>query len=42
MASNVLDEITLPFPNINVEVWEWISISIALLIMNAITYPCCD
>ena len=42
MPSKVWDEVTYPFQNFNgctVEVWEWISNFIPLIIMNVITYP---
>ena len=39
MHSKLLDEITYPFPNFNVKVWEWISNFIPYY-MAVITYPC--
>ena len=45
MPSKVWDEITCPFPNFSgtaVEVWEWRSNFIPHLVMDVITYSCCD
>ena len=45
MPSKMWDEITCPFPNFsscNVEVWEWISNFISLIIMDVFTPPCGD
>ena len=45
MPSEVWDEITYPFPNLNgctFEVWKWISNFIPHNVMHAFTYPCWD
>ena len=45
MPSKVWDEITYPFPNFNGatgELWKLVSNFISYLIMDVITYPCCD
>ena len=45
MPSEVWDEITYPFSNVNgatVEIWEWISNFIPYSITDVITYPCWD
>ena len=45
MSSNVWDENTYPFPNVNgatVEVFEWITNFTSHIIMDVIAYPCRD
>ena len=45
MPSEVWDEITYPFPNLNgctFEVWKWISNFIPHNVMHVFTYPCWD
>ena len=42
MPSEVLDQITYPFPNYNgatIEVWEWISCFTPHFNLDVITYP---